>query len=68
MNRGVTILHGRGGFSGTEKQILMIAFSQREIVDIKRIIHEKDPRAFLIVCNAHEVLGEGFGEYSFNDL
>ena len=34
-----------------------------EIVEIKEIVHEADPAAFLIVCDAHDVLGEGFGEY-----
>ena len=41
----------------------MVAFRQREIVEIKEIGHEADPAAFLIVCDAHDVLGEGFGEY-----
>lgn len=68
LNRGVTILHGRGGFSGNEKEILMIAFSQREIAKIKQIVQDNDPASFLIVCNAFEVLGEGFGEYSAGSL
>lgn len=67
-DRGVTILHGRGAYTNTEKQVLMVAFRQREIVQIKRIVHETDPRAFFIVCNAHEVLGEGFGEYQKEDI
>ena len=42
---------------------MLVAFRQREIVEIKEIVHEADPAAFLIVCDAHDVLGEGFGEY-----
>ena len=62
-DRGVTILNATGAYSGSEKHVLMVAFRQREIVEIKRIVHDADPRAFLIVCDAHDVLGEGFGEY-----
>lgn len=60
MDRGVTVLDGRGGWSGERKQVLFVAFKQRQIVDIRRIVKELDPAAFLIVCEAHEVLGEGF--------
>ena len=45
----------RGG-----KEVLMCAFKQRQIVALKRTVKEIDPAAFLIVCDAHEVLGEGF--------
>ena len=62
-DRGVTILNATGAYSGSEKHVLMVAFRQREIVEIKEIVHEADPAAFLIVCDAHDVLGEGFGEY-----
>ena len=62
-DRGVTILNATGAYSGSEKHVLLVAFRQREIVEIKEIVHEADPAAFLIVCDAHDVLGEGFGEY-----
>jgi len=67
-DRGVTILSASGAYTGDEKHVLLVAFKQREIVEIKRIVHETDPCAFLIVCNAHDVLGEGFGEYKKEDL
>ncbi len=68
LDRGVTILHGQGGYSGAEKQVLMCAIKQRQIVSLKRLVKETDPAAFLIVCDAHEVLGDGFRQYSKNDL
>lgn len=68
LDRGVTILKGQGGWSGEEKQVLMVAFKQRQIVRLKRMVKEIDPAAFLIVCEAHEVLGDGFREYKQNDL
>jgi uncharacterized membrane-anchored protein YitT (DUF2179 family) len=66
--RGVTILSAAGAYTGNEKHVLLVAFKQREIVEVKRIVHKIDPHAFLIVCNAHDVLGEGFGEYKKEDL
>ena len=68
MDRGVTVLHGEGAYSGAEKQVLMVAFKQRQIVALKRTVKELDPAAFLIVCEAHEVLGDGFRTYKQNDL
>lgn len=68
LDRGVTILHGQGAYTGAEKKVLMCAFKQREIAAIKAAVKEIDPDAFLIVCNAHEVLGDGFRQYSKNGL
>ncbi len=68
MDRGATILHGEGAYSGDEKKVLMVAFKQREIVSLKEKVNEIDPRAFLIVCDAHDVLGEGFRTYNKNDI
>jgi uncharacterized membrane-anchored protein YitT (DUF2179 family) len=68
LDRGVTILHGQGAWSGEEKQVLMCAFKQRQIVALKQTVKEIDPDAFLIVCDAHEVLGRGFRRYKQNDI
>ena len=68
LERGTTFLHGEGSFTGQDKLVLMCAFKQRQIVPLKAIIHELDPEAFLIVCDAHEVLGQGFRRYQKNSL
>ena len=68
MRRGVTLLQGRGAYTGAEKQVLLVAFKQKEIVPIKRMLREIDPQAFFIVCDAHEVLGEGFGDYQKEEI
>ena len=68
LDRGVTLLRGEGGWSGREKRVVMCAFKQRQIVAMKEIVRDIDPAAFLIVCDAHEVMGEGFREYKQNDL
>ena len=68
MGRGVTILHGEGGWSQEEKRVLLVAFRQRQIVSLKRMVREIDPGAFLIVCDAHEILGNGFGRYQADGI
>ena len=68
LDRGVTILQGQGAYTGAEKKVLLCAFKQREIASIKNLVKEIDPDAFLIVCPAHEVLGEGFRAYKKDDL
>ena len=68
LDRGVTILQGQGAYTGADKEVLMCAFKQRQIVAMKRMVKEIDPDAFLIVCDAHDVMGEGFRQYQQNDL
>ena len=68
LDRGITILHGEGGWSGEPKKVLLCAFKQKQIVPLRRMVKEIDPEAFLIVCDAHEVLGDGFRTYQQNDL
>ncbi len=68
LGRGVTFLRGEGSFSGKEKLVLMCVFKQRQIVPLKALVHELDQDAFLIVCEAHEVLGQGFRRYQKNDI
>lgn len=60
LRRGVTILHGAGSYSGQPMDVLMCAFKQKQIVDLKKTVKDIDPDAFLIVCDAHDVLGQGF--------
>nr|WP_325181509.1 YitT family protein [uncultured Oscillibacter sp.] len=66
--RGVTLLQGQGAYTGAEKRVLMIAFKQKEIVDLKRRVYELDPEAFLIVCDARDVLGNGFSAYRREEI
>ena len=68
LDRGVTFLHGEGSFTGQDKLVLMCAFKQRQIVPVKALVHEMDPEAFIVVCDAHEVLGQGFRRYQKNEL
>jgi uncharacterized membrane-anchored protein YitT (DUF2179 family) len=48
--------------------VLLCAIKGRQVVELKRTVKELDPDAFLIVCDAHEVLGDGFRKYKRNDF
>ena len=61
LDRGVTLLEGRDGISCSPKNVILCAFSRAQIVSIKSIVKQADPDAFIIVCDAYEILGEGFG-------
>ncbi|MBP1933417.1 YitT family protein [Ammoniphilus resinae] len=60
MERGATLLNARGGYTGSEKNVLYCVVSRNEIVRLKMLVHNVDPYAFIIVNDVHEVLGEGF--------
>lgn len=60
LERGVTGLDGKGMYSGEERQVLLCVVSRLENMQLRRIVAECDPRAFMIAINAGEVLGEGF--------
>ena len=69
MGLGATILQGTGAWTGNGKKVLMCAAKPGKIVAIKAAVTAVDPdKAFVIVCDAREVLGEGFGELSANSL
>lgn len=68
LDRSVTYLEGEGGYSGQSKKVILCAFKQRQIVEIKEAVRRIDPNAFMIVTASHEVLGEGFGSYHNNEL
>jgi len=69
MGLGATILHGHGAYTGQCKRVLMCAARPSKIGSIKAAVAKADPeKAFIIVCDAREVFGEGFGEYGLDSL
>lgn len=64
LDRGVTILNGYGGYTGDEKDVLFCIISRTEVAKLKRVVSRIDRKAFVIITNVHEVLGEGFKEIS----
>lgn len=62
MDRGVTVLQAKGGYTGESRETLLCVVSTSEVTQLKEVIYQIDPKAFVIVTTAHEVLGEGFTE------
>lgn len=60
LQRGVTIVPAIGGYTGEPRSVLYCVVSRSEIVQLKTIVQEIDPRAFMVVGQAYEALGEGF--------
>ncbi|WP_141604103.1 YitT family protein [Terrilactibacillus laevilacticus] len=60
IDRGVTQMEGRGGYTDDARPVLMVVVSQNELTRLKQLVKRIDPKAFLIVSNATEVFGEGF--------
>jgi uncharacterized membrane-anchored protein YitT (DUF2179 family) len=60
MERGVTELKGRGGYSKQDKNVLLCVVTRREVTTLRNLVKSIDPSAFVILSTAHEVLGEGF--------
>ena len=58
--RGVTVLHGQGGYTGIVRDVLLSVVRQSEVSQLKQIVYTIDPAAFVIIGHVQEVLGEGF--------
>ncbi len=56
MGLGLTILHGKGGFSGNSKDILFVIVERLDISDLKELVLQEDPNAFMAIENLHEVV------------
>lgn len=68
LNRGVTFLNGQGFFSGRDTRVILTAVRKQQLAELKRLIVGIDPVAFVIVQEAHQVLGDGFSKYSKDSL
>ena len=60
LQRGVTIVSGRGGFTGAEKDLLICVCSKSEVFKIKRAAHELDATSFVMVSSIDAAYGKGF--------
>ena len=60
IKRGVTFLHGQGGFSGAERNVVMAVVSLTQIAKLKIVVNAIDRNAFMIIMSASEVMGRGF--------
>ncbi len=63
LERGVTLFQAEGAYSGEAKQVVYCVVNRTELTQIKEIVHERDPRAFLTISEVPEVVGEGFASW-----
>ncbi|MBE6959898.1 MAG: YitT family protein [Ruminococcaceae bacterium] len=68
LDRGATYLHGEGSYSHQDKKVILTVVKKQQIAELKRLVVEIDPNAFIVVQEAHQVLGEGFARYSKDSL
>jgi uncharacterized membrane-anchored protein YitT (DUF2179 family) len=61
MDRGLTIIEGRGGYTGMEEEIIYTVVTFQELAQLKRIIKRLDPNAFMVVSETLEVMGHRIG-------
>ena len=62
--RGATFLHGEGSYSHRNTKVVLAAVKRQQLTELKELVMELDPDAFVIVQEAHQVLGDGFARYS----
>ena len=60
MNRGVTILSAKGGYTKEEKDALLVVVGKREVSTLRKLVKSVDPNSFVVITDVHEALGEGF--------
>ena len=68
LDRGATFLHGEGSYSHAQTKVVLAAVKKQQIAELKELVVELDPNAFIIVQEAHQVLGDGFSRYSKHSL
>lgn len=60
LNRGGTFLQGEGMYNGQSKKVIFTVVNRRELAMLEEFINKIDPKAFLTIMDAHEILGQGF--------
>lgn len=68
LGRGATFLRGEGSYTHQELMVVLTAVKRQQITELKELVMEIDPNAFVIVQEAHQVLGDGFSRYHRNAL
>ena len=68
LERGATYLNGEGTYSRKATKVVLTAVKKQQLADLKELVVEIDPDAFIIVQEAHQVLGDGFIRYSKDSL
>ena len=68
LGRGATFLNAEGSYSHHATKVVLTAVRRQQLTELKRLVAETDPNAFIIVQEAHQVLGDGFSRYSKDSL
>ncbi|QSX07731.1 YitT family protein [Alkalibacter rhizosphaerae] len=63
MDRGVTLLNGKGAYTGDDRSVVFCVVHRSQIFQMKDIVRDVDPGAFVILGDVYEVLGEGFKRF-----
>ena len=64
LHRGVTLLEGRGAYSGAHRDVMMCVIKRQQIGQLKHLVRNVDEKAFFIVTNAKNVFGNGFESFT----
>lgn len=68
LGKGVTLLNGQGYYTRTDVKVVLTAVKRQQLAELKALVVSIDPDAFIIVQEAHQVLGDGFSRYSKDAL
>lgn len=68
LDRGVTFLDGQGYYTRQDKKVVLTVVKKGQLAELKELVMERDENAFVIVQEAHQVLGDGFSRYSRDAL
>ena len=68
LDRGATFLDGEGSYTRKKTKVILTAVKKQQIAELKQLVAELDPNAFVIVQEAHQVLGDGFAHYTKDSL
>lgn len=68
LDRGATFLHGEGSYNHNPTKVVLAAVKKQQVAELKELVTAIDPNAFIIVQEAHQVLGDGFSRYTKDSL
>jgi uncharacterized membrane-anchored protein YitT (DUF2179 family) len=68
LGRGATYLYSQGTYSLTEGKVVLVAVYPSQVAELKELVVGIDPKAFIILQEAHQVLGDGFAKHSKDSL
>lgn len=68
LGRGATYLYGQGSYHLNDTKVVLTAVKKQQVAELKELVTGIDPDAFIIVMEAHQVLGDGFARYNKHSL